>query len=151
MRFVESVTNLTELKIRKGDPNISCFLLGLITPSDGGGGLFYWNSTSTLAADDINIVAVTNVATGRWIRITATSDGELVTGVQIFSGNGVMLQFNIPHGLGTTPSFWNVTPTTPEAAGYAYTNANSSNIIVYFDVAPIAGSNNLIFHWSAKL
>jgi hypothetical protein len=44
-------------------------LQGYTAAGDGGGGLFYWNSTSTTADNGGTIIAVTGITTGRWIRI----------------------------------------------------------------------------------
>jgi hypothetical protein len=37
---------------------------------DALGGAFYWNTSSTTADDGVNVIKVTAIATGRWIRIT---------------------------------------------------------------------------------
>lgn len=39
------------------------------TVNDGAGGLFYWNASSTLADDGINVIKVTAGATGRFLRL----------------------------------------------------------------------------------
>ena len=47
-------------------------LLGLLTPYDGGYGLFEYNTMSTATADNINIIKPLNFTYGRWIRQTTT-------------------------------------------------------------------------------
>lgn len=44
-------------------------LLGSATPTDGNGANYYWNSTSTATDDGYNVVAVTGITTGRWLRM----------------------------------------------------------------------------------
>lgn len=43
-------------------------VLGYYSPGDGGGGEFYWDSLSTVAADGGSVIA-TSLTTGRWKRI----------------------------------------------------------------------------------
>lgn len=56
------------------------------------------------------------------------------------SFNGSATVINFPHGLGTTPVWFNVTPTSVNAAGLFYVTANSSNIIITYLSAPSAGT-----------
>ena len=43
-------------------------VLGYTTAGDGGGGLFYWNSSSTATVDSGTIFTANGVTTGRWLR-----------------------------------------------------------------------------------
>lgn len=45
-------------------------LLGLVTPGDGGGGLFEYSSISNATPDNIDIIRPLNYTYGRWIRVT---------------------------------------------------------------------------------
>ena len=49
--------------------NEKASLLGYYAPGDGGGGDFYWDSGSTLAADSGVVFQVSGITTGRWIRL----------------------------------------------------------------------------------
>ena len=71
------------------------------------------------------------------------------TGVSTQSGTGVATSFNIPHGLGVEPSYVSVSELNSATAGVSYLNKNSTNIIVYYSVAPTVGTNNLSFNWLA--
>lgn len=71
-------------------------------------------------------------------------------GEESFSGDGSSTTFNIPHGLGSTPSVWNVTPTSSDASGLSYVTADSSNLILNFDSAPPSNMNNVSVTWLAK-
>ena len=48
---------------------VSIEALGYHIKGDGGGGVFYWDATSTQADNAGTIIAPTNYATGRWIRV----------------------------------------------------------------------------------
>lgn len=44
-------------------------LLGTTSPTDGNGANYYWSATSTATDDGYNVIAVTGITTGRWIRM----------------------------------------------------------------------------------
>lgn len=72
------------------------------------------------------------------------------TGNNVQSGNGTTTSFNIPHTLGVNPSYFNVVAISQAAGNIAYITSNSTNITVYYSVAPITGTNNLSWNWIAK-
>jgi hypothetical protein len=63
------VTNIVELRTRKGTSESTAEVLGYYTVGDGGGGVFYWDNNSVLSDNGGTIFQVSNVTTGRWIRI----------------------------------------------------------------------------------
>lgn len=63
------VTNIAELKQRKGTVDTTVEVLGYYTSGDGGGGSFYWDNTSVENNNDGTIIQVSTVSTGRWKRI----------------------------------------------------------------------------------
>lgn len=75
----------------------------------------------------------------------------LRTGTQLFSGDGITTVFNIPHGGGLiAPTFYIVGIGAPASAGVYYYTANTVNIVVTFNIAPITGINNIILTWAAR-
>ena len=85
--------------LRDENKNLSdvYFAEGLSSEGDSGSGHYYWNETSTLADDGFNVLQVTGVATGRWIRIYAgyniySADGSLA-GDRTVTLNGHYLAF----------------------------------------------------------
>lgn len=66
---MEKIVNIAELKQRVGIANSNISLLGYYSAGDGGGGEFYWDSTSTDTDNGGTIIQVTGVTTGRWKRI----------------------------------------------------------------------------------
>src|SRR5882757_373366 len=65
---------ISDLKVQIGNSNARVNVLGYATPGDGGGGQFYWDTTSTSADNAGTIFQVTGVTTGRWKRsVSGTS------------------------------------------------------------------------------
>lgn len=60
---------VSELKTQIGNANTRVNVLGYTTSGDGGGGEFYWDSTSTEPDNGGTIFQVTGVTTGRWKRV----------------------------------------------------------------------------------
>jgi hypothetical protein len=74
IQTVIPVDTLADLKARKGrsgqEQQQQVHLAGYYAPGDGGGGLFWWDATSTATPDDGLVVQVTSVSgAGRWRRI----------------------------------------------------------------------------------
>jgi len=69
-----------------------------------------------------------------------------------FIGDGVITQFDIPHGLAGTPKFL-VTAASQDAEGIAYCTADGTNIHVFYNLAPPddGGSSNVLINWIANL
>lgn len=69
-QVITSVANISALRSMTGPYNGNIVSLqGYSSIADGGGGLFVWNSTSTVADNGGTIIAPTGVSTGRWYRI----------------------------------------------------------------------------------
>lgn len=63
------VEDIATLKLKGGEnDNEAIDVLGYYTKGDGGGGLFYWDSTSTETDNGGTIIQATGVTTGRWKR-----------------------------------------------------------------------------------
>lgn len=84
-----------------------------------------------------------------WTRL---SNG-FVSGTNTQSGDGATTVFNIPHGLSTTPTYWNVQAASNDASNsnIKYVEADATNIIIHYYTSPITGSSNLTWTWAAKL
>ncbi|MCU7712483.1 hypothetical protein OK414_14785 [Priestia sp. JV24] len=70
-----------------------------------------------------------------------------------FSGDGTTTSKVIPHGLNGTPTMYYVGATNNAAgtAGIRNYTADATNITVYFNTAPAAGTNNVRVVWKAEL
>jgi len=66
-----SVESWDDLMLIESDTDFStCTLLGFYAPGDGGGGQFYWDSTSTATPNIGTVVQPTaTVGAGRWLRV----------------------------------------------------------------------------------
>lgn len=59
--------NIAQLKLNSNMGRVD--VLGYYAKGDGGGGIFYWDSTSTEADNGGTIIQATGVTTGRWKRV----------------------------------------------------------------------------------
>lgn len=65
-----TVDSIADLRLSSATTaNEQAFVAGYYTPGDSGGGVFYWDSTSTAADNNGTIIKVTAVTAGRWIRM----------------------------------------------------------------------------------
>jgi hypothetical protein len=72
---------------------------------------------------------------------------DLKCGVATGSGNGSTKVFNIPHGLGTTPTVAIVKANSINAFGEFVTTKDATNVTVTYQNAPPSGSSNLSYEW----
>lgn len=134
------------------------------------GTAFFYNSASqpidfyTSGAKRLTIEADGRItALGTITASNATAPSHLVTksqldavsnatkiGTSTQSGNGILTSFNIPHGLGITPIYYNAVATSAAAGNISYVTADATNIIVNYVVAPASGTNNLSWNWITK-
>jgi len=63
------ISNIAELKTRRGTTGSNVNVLGYYSSGDGGGGEFYWDNSSTETDNGGTIIKVTALTTGRWKRI----------------------------------------------------------------------------------
>lgn len=70
-------------------------------------------------------------------------------GQELIDGDGVQIQFQIPHNLGETPSEWFVEAASEDARGISSTDADSTNIIVNYDTPPASGTDNVALNYAA--
>lgn len=59
---------------------------GRDTTGDGYGGFFYWDSSSTTADDNADVIKITAVTTGRWKRLAAALSGSQTFSALTISG-----------------------------------------------------------------
>jgi hypothetical protein len=86
-------------------------------------------------------------ATSDWISLAKRKMANLT-----YNGDGTSTSKVIAHGLGTTPSAFQVLPASADAgnAGIKYVTADGTNLTVYFNNAPISGSNNVVLNWKVE-
>jgi len=74
-------------------------------------------------------------------------------GTLIYNGDGTSASKTIAHGLSTTPSYWHIERASLDAgnAGIKYVTADETNLTVYFNSAPVNGTNNVVLKWRAEV
>jgi hypothetical protein len=83
----------------------------------------------------------------QWI----TLDESTVTGSYTLTSNGSNVEFNIPHSLGSAPSYFNVIATSAAAANISYVTANASNLVIHYVQPPaVSNADNLSWNWQVK-
>ena len=80
------VDSIAELKLISGSIADKLEVLGYYEKGDGGGGLFYWDSTSTETDNGGTIIQAIGITTGRWKRVYSGSVNVKWFGVK---GDGV--------------------------------------------------------------
>jgi exopolysaccharide biosynthesis protein len=76
-----------------------------------------------------------------------------VIGTLTYNGDGVATSKTIAHGLGVIPAYYQVTPASLNTgtAGIKYVTADATNLTVFFNVAPVTGTNNIVLNWKAEV
>jgi hypothetical protein len=87
------------------------------------------------------------------VRMSLTSNlfnTNIKGGTATASGDAVNKVFTIPHGLGgVVPSGITVEDGSVNAIGARVITANTTNIIITYEVPPPSGTNNLSWVWTA--
>lgn len=66
---VVAVDTVAQIRTITNAPSIQSILLKGVPDKGRGGGTYIWDSTETAADDGATVIAVTGVATGRWVRV----------------------------------------------------------------------------------
>lgn len=70
--FVQTVSNIAQLRTLIGLPGMQILLEGSSTPGDGGAGTYYWNTTATGPDNGTTIIIPQPNVSGAWIKLTST-------------------------------------------------------------------------------
>lgn len=74
---------------------------------------------------------------------------KVVTGALSQNGDGTKTVFNIPHGLGKIPTYYDVQPSNNVTNATRLVTADATNIIVTYGAAPVSGTANVLGRWIA--
>lgn len=137
--YADTVTDLVALE---GDSDGRALLLaGYHSKGDGGGGQFYWDSTSTDTGDDGVTFAVSGVATGRWKRVYfgvinakwfgakgdgATNDHTALQAVVDFAYSSGVRNVKVPDGIYALGSMLDIKGITFRGTGNGTGNTSSA-------------------------
>jgi hypothetical protein len=139
--------------------------VGTILTGSGGAIVNYDDGADTITIDTSG--AGTNVSNGGTQvvsgatdinfaeNLTATADGDGTVTVSndvnlataTFSGDGIQKEFQIAHGLSSTPDAWTVHATSDAASGISHSTADSTNITIVYDTAPPSGTDNITVNY----
>lgn len=109
---------------------------------------------STAAAFGLRFASSITATGNRFVKKVSFAKVPAVTdtkGTFTTSPNGSATAFTIAHGLTGTPTGVSVTPASAKAVGGYVSAVDGTNITVTYGTAPIAGTNDLILRWTAKL
>jgi hypothetical protein len=104
---------------------------------DSATGSFVANSPAGPAGEDF-ILLYRDCNAGGGIPIPPVG---LRTGNYNIVADGVLTEFNVPHGGTVTPTWWDVAAAEREACGIIEKEPHATFIRIYYDVAPVAGSH----------
>jgi len=76
--FVQTVTNVAQLRSLIGLPGMQILLEGISVPGDGGAGPFYWNTTATGPDDGVNTIVPQPGVAGAWVRLVISQTSIVV-------------------------------------------------------------------------
>lgn len=134
---------VADLRLQAGMQGTIVNLSGLTTANDKNGGNYYWNSASTATDDGISVIKVTNVTTGRWIKML---NENTIKGSKTF--NGVTLQTAYPitfdTALPVAPAMVIIQAYSANAAVPSWvSNVTTTGFTVNFASVPLIGTLNL--------
>jgi Pectate lyase superfamily protein len=95
-------------------------------------------------------ICTTTGRPGTWKEFGVISKAK--SGTLTYSADGVATTKSIPHGLGVSPTSYQVTPASIGAgnAKVKFVTVDATNINVTFETAPVSGTNNVSLHWKAE-
>ena len=99
--FVQGGMLVANLRVFTGLANMTVVTLGTSTAGDGGGGEFYWNSTSTATDDGVTVVRPYGLTVGAWLRVPQQISGGYISNVAITGssfGSGTISNTAISNG-----------------------------------------------------
>lgn len=99
--------------------------------------------------DDATIPVVDSTNAGLMTPTQKTKLDYLYDSAKIaatFSSTGLLTSFSFNHNAGATPTSFVVSAVSSDAQNFAYATAGSTQITVYYNVAPPVGTNNIKFN-----
>lgn len=138
---------ITDLRAQGGTAGTVVTVSGLTSANDKNGGNYYWDASSTATDDGLLTIKVTNITTGRWIKML---NDNTIKGSATFSGGALQTAYNISYGqtLPFTPTLIIVQPYSANAAVPSWiSNVTTTGFTINFASVPILGTNNLSIGW----
>jgi len=137
----KSFGTISDLRLQAGTDNVQVLLQGLVTVGDSNGGIYAWIASNTDTDDGFITIKVTNVATGRWKRM---SNANTIKGTVTFSATLLTTAYTVNHGLPFTPLQVYIQARSPNAAVPSWVSTiDATKFVVNFASVPILGTNNI--------
>lgn len=130
--FVQGGMLVANLRVFTGLSNMTVVTLGTSTAGDGGGGEFFWNSTSTATDDGVTVIRPYGLTVGAWLRVPQQISGGYISNVAITGssfGSGTISNTAISNG----------TVANAAISGGTIANATISNV-TYAGNLSVAGT-----------
>ena len=90
--FEQTCATFAQLRSFVGSKGIQVFARGQMAANDGYGGAFYWNSGSTAADDNLNVIVPPGAASGAWNRVAQAQTFSTASWISVraygATGNG---------------------------------------------------------------
>jgi type V secretory pathway adhesin AidA len=84
----------------------------------------------------------------QWATISSYTEAK---GSTTKNGDASTVAFTQAHGLGGTPTYYGVSPTSTDADGDFYLTADGTNLTITYPFPPPTGTSNLTYVWRAAL
>lgn len=134
----------TDMRLQAATANTQALLNGLVTMGDNNGGNYMWDATNTSADDGFLVLAVNNVATGRWVRLGNSNTIKFqrtLNGILLTTAYTVPFPMTLPY----TPITVLVQPRSANAAVPSWvSDITTTGFTVNFSSVPVVGTNNII-------
>lgn len=134
---------VADLRAQGGTANVQVLVNGLSTVGDNNGGTYMWNASSTATDDGYTVIKVTNITTGRWLRLV---NANTIKGTKTLSG--LALQTAYPISFDTTlpsvPAMVIIQAYSANAAVPSWvSNVTTTGFTANFASVPVLGTNNI--------
>lgn len=132
-----TLSTATDIRAEIAQPSEVVQLMGVTSATDGNGGFFIWNSSSTTTDDGFTSFAVTGVSPGRWLRIPNNNTVKLaitITPVLLLTAYTISYGVTLP----IIPANIQVQSTSANGALFNYVSAvTTTGFTLNFASVPI--------------
>lgn len=141
------LSTLSDLRTAQPQTNEVITIMGISSATDGNGGSYAWNSTSTATDDGFITVQVTGITTGRWLRVAS---GNTLKGTVTLSGTALQTAYPItfPATMPVVPAIVIIQAYSSNAAVPSWVSSvTASGFTANFSSVPILGTNNITINY----
>jgi len=144
-----SFGTVADMRLQGGTVKVQVLLLGLANSDDDNGGIYRWDANSTATDDGFRVIKVTNITTGRWMRV---GNGNTIKGTTTFSGTLLTTAYTVNYVIGGVTTVLPFVPAqifiqarTQGAAQPSWiTNITNSGFTINYQTVPLIGTLNIV-------